>query len=259
MLKRFLVFIIIVSLCFNFVTVFAASAVSFRTPSETTQTDRLYYVEVYAQSDVPRCAALFDFSYDPAAFEFREASAEKPAQIESYDTGDHVKLAYLNIDGADCSMEDVLFLLTFKTKQEGSYSFAYSVSQCVDENAEFLDVGELRAGNVTVTGRSGSSSNGKAESEKKTAATASKKKSSGSVTGEPLNETMDESLHDYGTLTGNTESDAYHLDIAAVVILCVVSMVLSAVAVLGVLKIRSLRKQANTEGYESALTDEEKV
>ena len=176
MLKRFLVFIIIVSLCFNFVTVFAASAVSFRTPSETTQTDRLYYVEVYAQSDVPLCAALFDFSYDPAAFEFREASAEKPAQIETYDTGDHVKLAYLNIDGADCSMEDVLFLLTFKTKQEGSYSFAYSVSQCVDENAEFLDFGELRAGNVTVTGRSGSSSNGKAESEKKTAATASKKK-----------------------------------------------------------------------------------
>ena len=133
-MKRVLVLLIIISLLFCTVTASAASSVSFRTSDCETARNRVFTVNVCAASGSPLCAALFDITYDSSAFDFRGASVQKPALVETNSEDGRVRLDYLNAGGTDCSEEAVIFTLSFKSKKAGTYTFGYTVSQCVDSD-----------------------------------------------------------------------------------------------------------------------------
>ena len=230
-MKRVLVLLIIISLLFCTVTASAASSVSFRTSDCETARNRVFTVNVCAASGSPLCAALFDITYDSSAFDFRGASVQKPALVETNSEDGRVRLDYLNAGGTDCSEEAVIFTLSFKSKKAGTYTFGYTVSQCVDSDAEFMSVGEVRSGVITVTG-SGSSTQSKSSN-------SSKSSSSGS---------------------GNSKSsshDSSNVNLVAVAVLCAVSMALSAAAVLGILKVRSVIKRRKADANDDKSKSDE--
>lgn len=263
-MKRVLVFLISISFIFSNLTAFAASQVSFNTSDCETPKNRLFNVDVYAVSDTPLCAALFEVSYDSSAFEFRGASAEKPALIESNEENGIIRLDYLNSDGADCSYDTVLFTLSFKSLKEGKYTFGYTVSQCVDNEAHFMSVGEVRSGEIAVTGSSASSesksskssqsssSGSKSSKSSSSGSKSSKSSSSGSksksttdrksksASSETDDDTEEEPLLDFGILNNSDDNNGSGINLIAVAVLCAACMAFSAAAVLGVLKLRSV-------------------
>lgn len=244
-MKRVIVSLLITLLIFTPAAAYAASPVSFRTSGCEIAGNRLFTVEVCATSDAPLCAALFEISYDTSAFEYRSSSAVKPALVEENDENGVLRLSYLNSDGAECSGEAVLFTLTFKSKQSGSYTFGCTVSQCVDSDASFLPVGEVRTDVITVTGSSSGSSasksGGAASSKSGKASSSAEKKSSSSAASVTEDET-EQPMEDYGVRDNDRSAGNSGVDAAAVVILCLSCAAATAGAVIAFFKLRSVIK-----------------
>ena len=257
------------SLLFCTVTASAASSVSFRTSDCETARNRVFTVNVCAASGSPLCAALFDITYDSSAFDFRGASVQKPALVETNSEDGRVRLDYLNAGGTDCSEEAVIFTLSFKSKKAGTYTFGYTVSQCVDSDAEFMSVGEVRSGVITVTG-SGSSTQSKSSNSSKSSSSSggnSKSSSSGkskSGSSGKTENTTEATVHDYGSFYDFTDHDSSNVNLVAVAVLCAVSMalsaaavLLSAAAVLGILKVRSVIKRRKADANDDKSKSDE--
>ncbi|MBQ1830436.1 MAG: hypothetical protein II116_05210 [Ruminococcus sp.] len=261
-MKRVLVLLIIISLLLCTVTASAASSVSFRTSDCETARNRVFTVNVCAASGSPLCAALFDITYDSSAFDFRGASVQKPALVETNSGDGRVRLDYLNAGGTDCSEEAVIFTLSFKSKKAGTYTFGYTVSQCVDSDAEFMSVGEVRSGVITVTG-SGSSTQSKSSNSSKSSSSSggnSKSSSSGkskSGSSGKTENTTEATVHDYGSFYDFTDHDSSNVNLVAVAVLCAVSMALSAAAVLGILKVRSVIKRRKADANDDKSKSDE--
>lgn len=261
-MKRVLVLLIIISLLLCTVTASAASSVSFRTSDCETARNRVFTVNVCAASGSPLCAALFDITYDSSAFDFRGASVQKPALVETNSEDGRVRLDYLNAGGTDCSEEAVIFTLSFKSKKAGTYTFGYTVSQCVDSDAEFMSVGEVRSGVITVTG-SGSSTQSKSSNSSKSSSSGSgnsKSSSSGkskSGSSGKTENTTEATVHDYGSFYDFTDHDSSNVNLVAVAVLCAVSMALSAAAVLGILKVRSVIKRRKADANDDKSKSDE--
>lgn len=260
-MKRISVFLTVISLLLCMLTSSAASSVSFSTSDCETAKNRIFTVEVMAYSDEPLGAALFEFNYDSSAFEYRDASAEKPAFVEANSEDGRVRLSYLNSDGADCRGGAVIFTLSFKSKKAGSYTFGCTVSQCADCNADFMPVVDVKSGLITVTDSSTSAqskSSKSSDSSKSSSSNSGKSKSSSggrSSSGSSVSseDTTENKIKDYGAFDDFSGSGSSKINLAAIVVLCAVSMAVSAAAVLAALKIRAviMKKKASEEEKET--------
>ena len=172
----------------------AADAVSFKTESVKCIKNRLITVDVTAECDKPFCSAVFEFSFDNSILEYRGVAACEGSTVTDADKGGVVKAVFVNPRGLDVSSGGTVFSLEFKSLAEGETEIGFSVRDCVDGDAEFMDIGSCVSGTVTVTGGAdngaqtskddSSKSGAKARSDEGTDSSASKSKKSESSNNE---------------------------------------------------------------------------
>lgn len=125
-----------------------ASEASFVTDSVTAQEGRLLTVAVRANGGDAFAAADFIFTYDAAVLEYRDCTSADAAVCKSEAGCLHV--SYLR-EGGNSAGGAALFTLQFKALAAGNARLSYTMSDCVDWNAESVDIGACSAGAVTVT------------------------------------------------------------------------------------------------------------
>lgn len=156
--------IIILSSC---VSVYASEDVSFTMTDCECDNNRLFTVDIIAESDSKFSAATFEFTYDKSMFEFREAKvSDDNARITTNETNNTLKAVYLNALGKDISSKSTIFTLKFKAIDSGVGYIDFNVSDCVNSDAEFIDIGNCSSAKVTVSGKS-TDSNEESESSDK--------------------------------------------------------------------------------------------
>ena len=108
-----------------------------------------------AKSNEKISAALFYFTYDKDMFEFRSMKcSDDESEIEYNETDEGVKAVFLNSDGKRISDGDTLFTLTFKSVSSGSSSIDFTVSDCVNSNTEYMNIGKCTSADITVNSKS---------------------------------------------------------------------------------------------------------
>lgn len=153
-------------------TAFAATA-SFSSDAVTAQEGRLLAVPVRVRTDAPLAAASFTFSYNASVLEFRECTSGDT--VVCCDERGTVRVSWLCEGGVSGGGE--VFALHFKAVSAGGADLSFTVSDCVDWNADAVSAGACTAGAVEVTGRSAA--------EKATAATKAPKASTAPPTYAP--------------------------------------------------------------------------
>ena len=182
-MKRFaivLISIIIISL--SAVSVSAAGKVEFSVQGCEADVNRLVSLDVKCSSDVMLAAAIFDFSYDRSALEFRGVEKTEGVRIKYKENDDALKLIYYNY-AEEPPAENTIFKLKFKTLKEGRYSVDYTVSQCVDNIPEDITVGNCTGGDVNVVKAASDSSSSSGSKSSDSSSKKDGKKNSGKSSG----------------------------------------------------------------------------
>lgn len=132
----------------------ATENIDFSLKNAECDVNRLIDIEVVAKSRQKLCAVTIEFTYDKSMFEFRETStSDASASLKSNETENCVKAVYLSADGADISNGKTIFTITFKAIKNGTGYIDFNVYECVDENVEFMQIGNCTSSKVTVNGR----------------------------------------------------------------------------------------------------------
>lgn len=161
-MKKLLSFLIIIILIFSsFVSVFAADAVSFDITDCESEKNRLFTIDVVAECNTKLSACTFEFTYDKNMIEFRSAKAtDEESRITTNEKSNCLKAVYLNANGKSIKNGEAIFTLTFKAVNSGVGYIDFNVSDCVDSNVEFLDIGNCTSSKVTIKGSSIDEDNG---------------------------------------------------------------------------------------------------
>lgn len=159
-MKRIISILISVLLILSSVLfVSAADSVSFALGSVDAENNRLVSVGVYADSDSPFSAAVFDFSFDKTILEFRGVDSDVNTTTKYNPTNDGVRVVYLCTDEIAPSNRNI-FKLDFKTLKEGRADVSFSVRDCADSGGEFLEVGSCSGAQINVSGSGAGASGG---------------------------------------------------------------------------------------------------
>ena len=136
----------------------ASESISFDFADAECKSGRLVEVAVVAKCSKRLCAATFEITYDKAMLEFRSVkTSDSNATVKANELENTVKAVYLNENGADISDEAAIFTITFKAVNSGTGYIDFTVSDCVDEDVNWLDVGKCTSSKITVTGSTSSS------------------------------------------------------------------------------------------------------
>lgn len=155
MKKLFSISIILILIFSSFVCTYAAEAVSFEITDCECDKNRLFTVDIVAKSDSKFSAGTFEFTYDKSMFEFRSAKVtDDNSRIMTNELSNSVKAVYLNANGKDIKNGEVIFTVTFKSVKSGEGYIDFTVSDCVNSNAEFIDIGKCTSAKITVSGSS---------------------------------------------------------------------------------------------------------
>ena len=131
--------------------VFAAEAVAMNVSSEKCGINGTVSVDVMLKSGAPLAAAKLELNYDEQLLDFSDISGDNGCVMEHKANGGAVSVLYCAKHGDTPCIGDVLFTLSFKAIEAGTADIGLKVRDCSDALGRFLDVGELRAGKVTVT------------------------------------------------------------------------------------------------------------
>lgn len=132
---------------------FAAEIIDFKLNNVECNTNRLFDIEVVANSSQKMCAVTFEFTYDKSMFEFKGTkSSDTDASVKSNELDNCVKAVYLCADGEDISGGKTIFTITFKAIRTGVGYIDFSVYECVDQNIEFMQIGSCTSAKVNVKG-----------------------------------------------------------------------------------------------------------
>lgn len=152
--KKILIFYL--AIVITVVTMFSAFAtdnIDFKLNNVECNANRIFEIEVVASSGQGLCAVTFEFTYDKSMFEFRGTkSSETGASVKSNELDNCVKAVYLCADGADISGGKTIFTVTFKAIKAGTGYIDFSVYECVDQNIEFMQIGNCTSAKVNVKG-----------------------------------------------------------------------------------------------------------
>lgn len=160
-MKKF--FTILLAVFIILTSVFTASAsdvCSFTLDTAEGKIYRLVEVDMTAFCDTKLAAALFSFTYDKSALEFRKASVPKGSRIVWNETADCVKISYLCEEGAETKNGSDIFTLTFKAIKSGSSFIDFTAYDCVDPDANRISLGECTSGRIDIGESSGDSDPG---------------------------------------------------------------------------------------------------
>ncbi len=200
-MKKFTVIVLFaVHLFFIFSSsVFAAGeGVNFELSDESSLPNRLITFEMKAKSDNILCAATFELAYDKNVLEFRSAKVGLDGcDIASEINNGKVKLVYLDSDGHNICDGVLIFSITFKANAESHGYIDFTVSDCVTENIEWLEVDSCKSGeyNISKTFKAENNNGENSKSDNKDNDTASKSKRSTVPT-----ETHTTSIDEFGVL-----------------------------------------------------------
>ncbi len=149
------IILLVLSLC----SVYAAETVSFELSDCTTDNNRLFTVDMTANSDKPLSAVTFEFEYDKNMIEFRSAKTDDNSKITVNDTNDTIKAVYLNTYGKNIKNGVVIFTLTFKAVNSGTSYIDFSVYDGIDSDVKSTDIGKCTSAKITVTSKNSDSEN----------------------------------------------------------------------------------------------------
>lgn len=133
--------------------VYASGGIEFSMSDSEIKTNRLVTVNVFAKSDNRLCAATFDFKFDRSLIEFRKAnSTDKDSKVKFNQLEDSVRVIFLKPYGIDVKNKTAIFSLTFKTIGKGKADIDYTVKECVNEDVEFMSIGNCSSGTINIYG-----------------------------------------------------------------------------------------------------------
>ncbi len=251
-MKRFLgIFMILILL-----SVFPASAsgtVSFETGSITCKNNRVIAVNVNAQGNGKLSAAIFEFSFDKSILDFRGTDSPDGTLTEHTETENGVRVCFLCSDGKALSGQTALFSLSFKSVAEGESEIGFTVKDCADSDAQWMNIGSCTAGTVTVSSRADDSvgttetKQPKKQSDASSAENKGSSKSSSSKS-EDKNEKQENAeatIHDLGTLNSveETAPDSF----TPIIVLCASAAVAAAVIGFIIYQIKSKKKNDSSD------------
>lgn len=127
--------------------------------------------------------------------QFKEADADN-AKITCNDVGDTIKAVYLCTNGKE--LDGDIFTVKFKALKSGKCRIGFTVYDCVNSNAEFIEVDKCTAGEIIISGSDSADTDNNSSANNGKANNSNKKKSSVGET-----ETEDEatpSIVDFGIL-----------------------------------------------------------
>lgn len=220
---NFLISTILILLCISvFFTIpaNAATSVSFRTSDVQTDNNRLFYVDVIADSDKPLCAAAFEFRYDKSLAEFRSVNTDKDSKIVYNENSDCINISYLNTYGKKISRGDVIFSLQFKSVNLGSFNLDYTVSDCVDSDVKQMEIGSVVSGEIRINGKSTSSSSKEESTKSPDSSDASSTKSTADEA--DTQPSTVSNLNNLGLTSDISERNANAKFVIALIIICLV-------------------------------------
>ena len=113
---------------------------------------RLLYADVSARPGDSLTSAVFEFSFDSTVASFREVKPAKGAKTVVSEQEGGVTVCYL---GSGTASEE-RFTLVFFGKGAGDLRLSCCVRDCADNSAQWLEVEEVRVGELRVTEKTGS-------------------------------------------------------------------------------------------------------
>lgn len=150
--KRILTLLAALLTALHATPVFAAETVAMNVSSEKCEINGTVSVDVMLQSGAPLAAANLELNYDDRLLNFSDIICDSGCVTEHKASSGAVSVLYCAKHGNKPCRGDVLFTLSFKAIEAGIADIVLKVKDCSDALGRFLDVGELRAGTVTVTG-----------------------------------------------------------------------------------------------------------
>lgn len=218
----------------------ASEYVSFTLSDGQSNANRLFTLSMKATGNTKLSSAIFEFSYDSSMLQFKEADAED-AEITCNDSNGTVKVVYLSTYGKSA---DEIFTLKFKALKSGKCSVNFKVYDCVNSDAEFIEVDKCTGGNIVINSSDSKSAEQKSSNSKDKSSSNSKSKSSSNEAA-----TEDEatpSVVDFGVL--NSVKDI-NIRILYIGILIGGSVVILALVFYFILK-RFLNKKSSSQNDE---------
>ncbi len=125
----------------------AAEAVSFFVTDCEAKPDRLISPRLEADSEIQIGAASIELFYDSEILEFRGVTSES-GKIEYKEKTGSLKLEYLSSGDTDSTFS---VTLSFKTKAEGNCNIDFTVSDCVDKNANEAEITACTSAEIKVS------------------------------------------------------------------------------------------------------------
>ncbi len=159
MKKLFVLLVAVSMVIISVIPVFAQNLLSFKISDAECDKNRLFEVPMLASGDVSLCAASFEITYDTNMFEFKKISCDN-AKVDYNDAGGNVFVSYLASAGKDVTDNTELFEVQFKSINIGEGIIDFSASDCVDSNAEFIEIGKCTSSKIIVGGLANNNENG---------------------------------------------------------------------------------------------------
>ncbi|MCH5297172.1 MAG: hypothetical protein J1E85_05835 [Ruminococcus sp.] len=151
-MKKIIIFClaIVITVCTMF-SAYATEDIDFKLNNVECNTNRLFDIEVVANSSQGLSAVTFEFTYDKSMFEFRGTkSSDTEASVKSNELDNCVKAVYLCTDGINTSGGKTIFTVTFKAIKAGTGYIDFNVYECVDQNIEFMHIGSCTSAKINV-------------------------------------------------------------------------------------------------------------
>lgn len=146
-----LFFIILIMINLLSIKIFAATTIDFEIQSADIKPNRIFSVDILAVGDKKLCAATFEISCNNSLLEFRKAKAcLNNSKIQTNYDGKKLKIVFLNSNGQKISENPSIITLTFKSLDEGTSDINFYISECVDEDVNFADIGSCTASTVKI-------------------------------------------------------------------------------------------------------------
>ncbi len=183
----------------SYQSVFAAENISFELTNCEASQNKSFSVDLIAKSSIELSAATFEFKYDKTMIEFKNIKADN-SKVKYNELDGSVKVSYLCADGKNINNGNAILTITFKAMNLGNCFVDFSASDCVDSNANFIDVGSCSSANIQVGNSKEENNNSSKSSSESDKNTKNSKSKNSSHTGSADDETSDSAFNDFGLL-----------------------------------------------------------
>lgn len=120
---------------------FAAEVLSLAAENTRCTSKGAVQVDIVSKSRVTIYAFTLEIFCGDPEVEFVKADKSADSKISRHSENGTTKLVYYCKNGKSLAVNDKLFTLHFKSESRRDFSLSFSISQCVNSDAEFIDSG----------------------------------------------------------------------------------------------------------------------